>query len=793
MAERYVGCPIRRLEDTRYLLGRGQFIDDLRLPGMVCAHFLRSPHAHARILRIDSKQTRKAPGVLGVWTAQEIGSKVKPMRPLMQSKGYRASDWHPLAKGKVRYVGEAVAVVVATDRYRAEDAAESVSVEYVPLDPVPDVDTSLNAKGNTIHEELESNILFEFEHEGGDVDKAFEGAGVKISRSFKHPRCTGLAIENRGVLAQYDASKKFLTVWSSTQAPDLLRKAVAECLGHPEHRVRVLAPDVGGGFGIKMHVFPEELIVSHLARELRQPVKWIEDRRENLMASLHARDHVLHAEIAARKDGTILALKVRDFCDVGAYSAYPVTAALEPLSCASGLPGPYKIANYYFRSMAVATNKCPVGAYRGVGFALNPFVTEALMDLVAREVRIDPAEIRRRNFISPDEFPFTAASGTVYDSGNYRPSLERALKLANYEGVRRSQQQLRGQNRYVGVGLSSFIEPTGMGQKVYRRRGMVQVPAFDSATIKVDPSGTVRAYLSTPSQGQGQETSFAQLLAEELGFRIEDIAIFLGDTETCPSGNGTFASRSIVSAGSALVLAARRVRQKLLAGAAHLLQVPSGELEIQEGRIFAKACPGEGLSIRELAQEFHSPLHEFPEELSPGLEATHSFSLAGAAVSGGTHVAIVEVDIETGVVNILRYVVVEDCGKIINPTIVDGQIRGGVAQGVGSALYEDLVYDDQGQLLTATLMDYLIPGSTEVPTVEIRHIETLSPLTPNGSKGVGESGTIASPAAINNAIADALTPFGISFTKLPITPQDILDAVRENSQARAGKNTEGLG
>ncbi len=791
MPKRHVGSRIRGLDDERYLRGRGLFIDDIKLPGMACAHFLRSPHAHARIQKIDYDQALEVPGVLGIWTAQEIGSKIKPIRPLLESKGYRPCEWPPLAAGKVRFVGEAVAVVIATDRYQAEDAADSIYVEYLPLEPVPNIEASLHERRNLIHEGLQDNVLFECEVSGGDADKAFEEADVRIAKTFKHPRCTGLAIENRGVVAQFDASKKILTVWSSTQVPDLLRQALAEYLQHPEHKLRVIAPDVGGGFGVKMHVFPEELVVSHLARELQQPVKWIEDRRENLMASTHARDHILRAEIAARKDGTILALKVQDFCDVGAYSVYPVTAALEVLTCASVLPGPYKFKNYYFRGVAVATNKCPVGAYRGVGFALGPVVTETLVDMVARAVGMDPAEIRRRNFIPPDDFPFAAASGTTYDSGNFRRALDRALELVDYKGIRKSQKQLWAKRRYVGVGLSSFIEPTGMGRKVYGRRGMAQVPAFDSATIKVDPSGTVRAYLSTPSQGQGMETCFAQMLSDEIGISLGNIAIYLGDTETCPSGNGTFASRSIVSAGSALVLAARGVRTKLLAVGAHLLKVPPDELEIQEDQIFIKSQPDKGHSIQELVRALYSPTREIPQELNPGLELSHSFSLQGAAISAGTHVVAVEVDIETGVVTLLRYVAVEDCGKVINPAMVDGQIRGGIAQGIGIALYEDLVYDEQGQLLTGTLMDYLVPGSTEVPPVEIEHLETLSPLTPNGSKGVGESGIIASPVAISNAIADALIPFGASFTKLPITPQDILAALRESSRSEAGRNPNG--
>jgi carbon-monoxide dehydrogenase large subunit len=631
------------------------------------------------------------------------------------------------------------------------------------------------------------NILFECEVAGGDVEKAFEAAEVKIARAFKHPRCTGLAIENRGVVAQYDATRKVLTVWSSTQVPDVLRKALAEYLDHPEHKLRVIAPDVGGGFGVKMHVFPEELVVAHLARELGRPVKWIEDRRENLLASTHARDHLLHAEIAARKDGTVLGLKVQDLCDVGAYSAYPITAALEPLTCASGVPGPYKIENYYFKSTAVATNKCPIGAYRGVGFALAPLITETLMDSVARAIGIDAAEIRRRNFIPPEAFPYTASSGTTYDSGNFRLTLDRALDLAGYTELRESQEQLRKQNRYVGIGLSSFIEPTGMGRRVYGGRGMAHVPAFDSAAIKLDPSGTVRAYLSTPSQGQGMETCFAQMLSDELGIGLGNISITLGDTEACPSGNGTFASRSIVSAGSALVLAARAVRAKLLAVGSERLKVHPEELAIEQDRIFITSHRERGCSIQEVVRALYSSSGEMPQGMEPGLEVSQSFSLAGAAISAGTHVAVVEVDIETGFVTISRYVAVEDCGKVINPAIVEGQIEGGIAQGIGTALYENLVYDDQGQLLTGTLMDYLVPGSMEVPRVEIAHTETLSPLTPGGSKGVVESGIIDSPAAISNAVTDALAPFGLSFTKLPITPEDIVAARQASSKAESAR------
>jgi aerobic carbon-monoxide dehydrogenase large subunit len=782
-----VGARLPQRENDRLLRGRGVYIDDLRLPGTLVAHFLRSPHAHARIEKVSTGAALKMPGVEGVWTAADLGARIRPLRAVLNDPAYRETAMPALAAGKVRFVGEPVAVVVAADRYLAEDAADSIAVEYTPLVPLADVAAALRDREHRVHEELADNILFECDTAGGDIERAFREADLRLARTFQHPRSTGLAIENRGVLAQYEPARGLLTVWSSTQVPDILRKALAACLAHPQHKLRVVAPDVGGGFGVKMHVFPEELVVAHLARELGRPVKWTEDRVENLLASIHARDHVLEAEIAARRDGTILGLRVRDFCDAGAYSAYPITAALEPLTCASALPGPYRIENYDFRSVAVATNKCPIGAYRGVGFALCPVVTETLMDLVARELGMDPAEIRRRNFIPPEAFPYTSSAGTVYDSGNFPRAFERALEAADYRGFRDTQRQARAEGRFVGVGLSSFVEPTGMGRRVYGKRGMAQVPAFDSATVKVDPSGTVRAYLSTPSQGQGMETCFAQMLADELGVPFESVAVFLGDTEVCPSGNGTFASRSIVSAGSALLLAARSVRSKLLALAGHRLSAAPEELEISAGRAFLTRQPERGWPLAELVQALYSPTEGIPEGLSPGLEVTQSFSLAGAAVSAGTHVVTVEVDAETGFVRVLRYVAAEDCGRVINPALVDGQIRGGIAQGIGAALYENLAYDEQGQCLTASLMDYLVPGATEVPVIEIEHLETLSPLTPGGSKGVGESGLIASPAAISNAIADALAPFGVSFTRLPITPPDIVAALRESSERAAGK------
>lgn len=784
MSKSHVGKHIKRFDLSRYLTGKALYIDDIKLPGMVHAHFVRSVHAHARIERVDYSEALRLPGVLGAWTYNEVGPRVKGIKPFLDSENYRVIEWPHLASGKVRYVGECVAVIVATDRYCAEDAAELVQVDYLPLAPLSNAETSINNSGDCLHEELKDNILFELKLGAGDVDKAFQEADLRVERDFKHSRCTGLAIENRGVVAQYDPTRRFLTVWSSTQVPDFLRSVLAECLEHPENRIRVIAPDVGGGFGVKMHIFPEELVLSFLAQELGKPVKWIEDRRENLMASTHAREHTVHAEIAARKDGTILAIRAEDLSDIGAYSVFPSTGTLETLTFASILTGPYKLENFSFHGKAVATTKAPTGAYRGVGFVLVPLVMEVLLDLVARSLDMDPAEVRRRNYLGPVKMPCQAPTGIVYDSGNYPEVLERVLALGDYQGWRKKQSELRAQGRFIGIGLSSFIEPTGMGRRVFRRRGMAEVPGFDSARIKVDPSGTVRAFLSTPSQGQGQETTFAQILADEMGVSLEDISISLGDTDSCPIGCGTFSSRSIVSAGSALALAARDIRQKLLSAAGHMLQVSPDELRMEDSEISVKHGGGKRLSLGELTRAIYSPLKEFPNDGSIDFEVTRSFSVAGAAISYGTHMAIVEVDPETGVATLLRYFVVEDCGKIINPAIVDGQVRGGVAQGIGTALYEHLQYDAQGQILTASLMDYMAPGPTEVPTIEIEHLEIPSPLTPMGGKGVGESGTIASPAAIANAISDALAPFQVSFSCLPVTPQEIVAAVQEHSLSK---------
>jgi carbon-monoxide dehydrogenase large subunit len=586
-------------------------------------------------------------------------------------------------------------------------------------------------------------------------------------------------MEARGVMASVDPVDGMLTVWASTQSPHLMRSGLAESLGLPDSRIRILCPAVGGGFGPKMHLYPEDIVVAELARRLRRPVRWLEDRRENLLASAQARDHVNHVEIAARTDGTLLAIKSTLICDSGAYSVYPVTASLEPLTAAGILPGPYKLAALAYEAYAVATNKCPAGAYRGVGMALGTFVRERLVDMVARRAGLDPAEVRRRNFVEARELPFTTISGLVVDSGDPRQSHERALEGAGYASVR-AKPARTAEGRLRGVGIAAYTEFTGMGSGTFRRRGMKQVSGHDAATVRVEPTGEVRGFVSAASQGQGHATTLAQVLADELGVPLEAITIVEGDTERCPHGSGSFASRSMVVSGGALVLAARRVRDKVTTIAAHMLEVAPEDLTVENGSIAVRGAPGRAVTLAQVADLAYRPAGgTLPPGVDPALEATQYYDPPPATFSNGTHVAVVEVDPDTGQVDIQRHVVVEDCGRIVNPMIVDGQTQGAVAQGIGNALYEEFAYDAGGQPLTTTFMDYIVPGTLEVPAVEVIHVETPPAVSVTGFKGMAEGGTIGSTAAVANAIADALAPLGLEVRELPMTPDRLYRLLKE--------------
>jgi len=778
MAALYVSQGVKRREDPPLLMGRAHFIGDLRLPGLLAVKFLRSEHAHARIVEIDARAALNLPGVEAVVTAADLAT-TRAIRATMSGAGYQATDWPALARGKVRFAGEPVVAVVAADAYRAEDALDAIRVTYEPLPVVADAESALAPGAPRVHDELPDNALFRTRFENGDVARALAAADIRLAETFRHARCSSSPMEPRGVMAMLDPVDGMLIVWASTQSPHLMRSGLAEALGIPESSIRVLCPSVGGGFGPKMHLYPEDIVVAELARRLKRPVRWLEDRRENLLASAQARDHVNHVEVGARRDGTIVALKSTLICDSGAYSVYPVTASLEPLTAAGILPGPYKIGALAYEAYAVATNKCPAGAYRGVGMALGTFVRERVVDMVARRAGLDPIDVRRRNFVDVSELPFQTASGLIVDSGDPKQSLERALASSDY-ARRRSESRDTPVGKYRGVGVASYTEFTGMGSGTFRLRGMRQVAGHDAATVRVEPTGEVRGFVSAASQGQGHATTFAQVLADELGVPIEAVTIVEGDTERCPYGSGSFASRSMVVSGGALVLAARRVREKITAIAAHMLEAAGPDLTIEAGTIAVRGAPGRAVTIAEVADLAHRPSGgTLPPGVDPGLEATQYYDPPPATFSNGTHVAVVEVDPETGQVAIVRHVVVEDCGRIVNPMIVDGQTHGAVAQGIGNALFEDFAYDDGGQPLTTSFLDYVIPGTMEVPPIDIVHMETPPATSVTGFKGMAEGGTIGSTAAVANAVADALAPLGIEVRELPLTPDRVHRLIKE--------------
>jgi len=755
---RYTGMRIKRLEDPRLLTGRGRYLDDLGLPRMLVASFVRSPYAHARIVRIDTAAARALPGIVAVVTADDLRAVTKPLAPRLDGRGFTPTAWPALADGVARFGGEAVAAVVATDPYVAADARELVTVEWEAKPVVASIDQALAS----------NQILFQRRHRQGDVDGAFARAAIVLRQTFEHGRCAPSPLEPRGILADWDGDA--LTIWSANQAPSIMRTALADALGLPHAQVRIVSPDVGGGFGLKMQVFPEDVAVAALARRLGRPVKWLEERRENLAAASQARAQRTAVEIAAAADGTVLALRSRVMSDNGAYHAYPTTGVLEPLGTASIMPGPYRITAYEFEALALATNKPPLGAYRGVGMTMGAFVAERMLDLVAERLKLDPADVRRRNLIPREAYPFTSATGYTYDSGDYPKALEEALAAVEYDKLRREQEAARAEGRLVGIGIACYTEYTGMGSAGFRRRGAVEVPGIEAATVTVDADATVRCALSFPTQGQGHATTIAQIVADRLGLALEDVRLQRVDTAESPRGSGTFASRGTVAMLGTAAVAADRVGDKLRALAAHRLEAAAPDVELAGGRAFVRS-----IALAEITRIAYSPPRDgLPDGLAPGLEATVYCDLPGPTFSGAVHVAVVEVDPGTGRVTVRRYALVEDCGRVINPLIVEGQIHGAVAQGIGEALLESVVYDDDGQLLTATLMDYALPRADDLPLLEIGHLETPSPITPGGVKGMGEGGTIGAPATIANAVADAVRHLGVQITTLPIRPESLL-------------------
>jgi carbon-monoxide dehydrogenase large subunit len=751
-----------RVEDRPLLTGSAQFVDDLGLDGMLHARFFRSPLAHARIRAVDLGAARSAPGVVGAFAAADLG--LPPLHPPVENPDAFSPPRPLLARDRTRFVGEPLAVIAAESPYAAEDAAELVEASLDPLEPL--VDPLEAGDAEPIHDHA-SNVLFDSRIDAGDVDAGFAGAAAIVERTFHSPRYSATPMENRGEVAAPDGEG--VHIWASTQIPHRLATCVAELLGLRDDQVRVSTMDVGGGFGQKAHVYPEEVLTAWLALKLGRPVKWLEDRSENLLASSHARNQVVRVRAGADEQGRLLAVEADVVCDVGAYGVFPHGHILEALGTPAMIPGPYRLTNYRARTRSICTNKSPEGAYRGVGLPVATFVHERMMDALAAELGLDPAEIRRRNLVQSEELPYASVGHQRYDSGDYPLALERALDAIGYADFPEEQEAARAGGRLLGLGIASYVEYTGMGSQVFHGRGMVGIAGHDSAWMRLGEDGRVTVWTTLPAIGQGVATTFAQLAAATLGMEVENVLVARADTGAGEGGGtGTFASRSAVSGGGAVKEAAGELRERLLEAAADHLEAAIQDLELLDGRVIVRGSPSRGVALVELAAA----------DAEERLRSSALFDPQRTVYPYATHACKVEVLPETGEIRILRYVVAEDCGTIINPQIVEGQAHGAIAQGIGGALHESLVYDAQGQLVTASLMDYLVPTAMEMPNMELEHLEIPSPDSPNGAKGVGEGGTLGPPAAIANAVGNAL---GVEMNALPLTPELIRTAAGEGN------------
>ena len=768
---RLIGARIKRREDPRLIQGLSHYVDDIKLVNTLHCTFLRSDYAHADIKSINTEAAENLSGVVKVITGADIQGKVGSIPCAAEIEGLKVPDHPALAVDRVRFVGEPIAAVVATDPYIARDALDLIEVEYDELPVVVDLDKAIESDSTVIYDEFDDNIAFTMPLDAGDVDAAFAEADHVVSQRFVNQRLIPNSIEPRGVLAEYLPGEGTLTVWSSTQVPHHLKTILSLLLDFPEQLVRVIAPEVGGGFGSKLNVYPEEAVVAYLATQLRKPVKWIEKRSEGFTTTIHGRDQVDYVDMAVKNDGTITALRAKLLANMGAY--HQLLTPIIPVLTYLMMSGAYKIPNIKLELIGVFTNKMATDAYRGAGRPEATHIIERMVDLAARKLGMDPKDIRFKNFPQPDEFPLEMATGVAYDSGNYQMSFNKALDAVDYASLRTRQAELRGQGRYMGIGIATYAEICGMGPSVGVAGG-----GWESGTVRIERTGKVTVLTGVSPHGQGQETSFAQIVADEYGISIDDIVVIHGDTGRQPQGIGTFGSRATAVGGAALIIATKQVKEKMAQIAAHMLEANADDLVFEDGNIFVQGSPGSAVTFADVASTAHVAVN-LPPDVEPGLEATHFFEPSNFTYPFGAHISIVEVDPETGEIDLQRYVAIDDCGNIINPMLVDGQVHGGIAQGLGQAMYEGAVYDENGQLLTGSFMDYAIPKATQVPRFETEHTTTPSPVNPLGVKGVGEAGTIASSPCLVNAVVDALSPFGITDIDMPMTPNRVWQAIQD--------------
>jgi carbon-monoxide dehydrogenase large subunit len=768
---KFVGKRIKRREDPRLITGTATYVDDIKMPGMHHACILRSPHAAARIRSIDTSAALNLPGVVAVYTGTDIAG-VGPVPCGASLPGLRVPKHSILAQDRVYFAGHPVAVAVATDRYIAQDAVDLIEVDYEPGQAVADPEAALEENAPLVHPEYPDNKAFTYHQENGDVVKAFADADVVVRQRITSQRLIPTALETRGVVAEWRFGDKALTIYTSTQIPHLARTLIAGMLAVPEHKMRVVAPEVGGGFGSKLNVYAEEALMGFISMKIRKPVKWIESRRENYLATTHGRGHVDFVELAAKRDGTLLGLKIKIIQDIGAY--HQLLTPLIPTLSVLMIPGLYKFQNVQADIVGAFTNCTPTDAYRGAGRPEATHAIERLVDMMAAEIGMDPVEIRIKNFPQPDEFPFSTATGLSYDSGNYEAPLRKAMEIVGYGALRDEQKQARAEGRLMGIGICTYGEICAFGPSKATPAG-----GWESATVKIEPSGKVTVMTGASPHGQGQETTFAQITADELGIDIDDVVVLHGDTAIVQYGIGTFGSRATAVGGAALYEALQELKTKLKRWGESMLD--SKEVSLSGGCCVCSSS-GKSVPVCDMAAAAYRGLN-IPEGMHPGLTATRFWEPSNFAYPFGAHIAITDVDRETGDISIRRYVAVDDIGNVINPLLVDGQVHGGVAQGLGQALYEQAVYDENGQLLSGELTDYAIPRATMMPKIETDNTVTPSPVNPLGAKGVGEAGTIGASPAIVNSVVDALRPLGVKHLDMPLTPEKIWRLVKAGETA----------
>jgi len=781
MSAKVFGSGIRRREDPRLITGTATYTEDVVLPDMAYMALLRSPHAHARVRSIDTSRAKQAPGVLAVFTAADTEAALKPMPCawLLPNAELKVATYPQLAKDTVRYVGDCVAVVVAESRYQAQDALELIDVDYDPLPVTVDPQKAMAKGAPQLHADIAANQAFHWTVAGGDLDAAFAKADVVVKDRIIQQRLIPTAMETRGCVAKWTAATGELTLWNTTQNPHIVRFLSSLVAGVPEDKLRVIAPEVGGGFGSKIPAIPGDFLTAFCAIKLGRPVKWSETRSENYQGTTHGRDHIQDVELAATRDGKILGLRCTVWAGMGAYLS---TAAPGIPTILHGLmlSGPYAVPALKEDVYGVYTNTTPVEAYRGAGRPEATFMLERMMDKLSDELKIDPVEIRKRNLLPPFEDGCNVVTGLTYDSGNYQAALEKALNHVKYNDLRAEQAKQRKQpnGKYLGIGVCTYVEICGLGPSQVAGAIGFQGGLWESAIVRFHPSGKVNVFIGASPHGQGEETTFAQIVSSELGVDVNDVKVIHGDTDSTPMGWGTYGSRTTAVGGAALAVATRKIKEKAKLLAAHLIEAAPEDIEYEDGKFFVKGAPSRSKTIQDIAL-MANVAWNMPAGMEAGLEATSFYDPPNFVYPFGAHVAVVEVDRETGRVDVKRYVAVDDCGPQINPVIVEGQVQGGVVQGIGQALWEGAVYDDGGQLVTGSLLDYAIPRADVLPDIEVLSTVTRSPHHPLGVKGIGEAGTIASTAAVYNAVIDALEPFGVDNLTMPLTPERVWRAMNK--------------